>query len=288
MLQRSIDRRIDVRWERPATAPWTARADASQLMQALLNLGLNARDAMPSGGTLTFTARNVSFAGAALPAPRQPGEFIQLTVADTGHGLSPEALSRLFEPYFSTKDPSRGPGLGLTITAAVVAEHGGWMEVESREGQGAQFHVFLPRARDAAREPVRAAAPDPQLLGGRERILVVDDEELVRMVVKAILSYRGYDVIEAADGQAAVEAYRTAQPPVDLVLMDVHMPRLNGYDALRQIRALNPKARAVILSGGVHDGASDPLSGQSGVAFLHKPFENQELLQTVRKKLEEG
>ncbi|MFM1768329.1 MAG: hypothetical protein RJA22_858 [Verrucomicrobiota bacterium] len=285
MLRRSIDRRIEVRWTPPAPAAWHVRADATQLMQALLNLGLNARDAMPAGGTLTFTTRNLTLEGADLPAPRQPGEFVQVTVADTGHGMSPEALSRLFEPYFSTKDPSRGPGLALSITAAVIAEHGGWMEAESRAGQGAQFHLFLPRLREEQQAARPAPAPDPQLLEGRERILVAEDEELVRMVIKAILAYRGYDVLVAEDGQAAVEAFRDAQPRVQLVVTDIHMPRLNGYDALRQIRALDPAVPAVVLSGGVHDGA-DPLGGLPGVAFLHKPFENQELLRLVRQQLD--
>ena len=286
MLKRSIDPRIELRWLPPGGNLWLARADAAQVTQALLNLGLNARDAMPRGGRLTFTARNASVAGPDARPPRKAGDFVQLTVADTGHGMSPGALSRVFEPYFSTKDPSRGPGLGLTITSAVVAEHGGWMEAESREGQGSQFHVFLPRSLESAREARATPAPDPKALEGRERILVVDDEELVRMVTKAVLAYRGYDVLEAEDGQDAVEKFSSASPKIDLVLMDVHMPRLNGHDALRRIREIEPNARVVLVSGGVHDGASDPSTGQEGVAFLHKPFENQELARVVRELLD--
>ena len=121
---------------------------------------------------------------------------------------------------------------------------------------------------------------------GRERILVVDDEELVRMVTKAVLSYRGYNVAEAEDGQDAVEKYRAAQPPFDIVLMDMHMPRLNGHDALLRIREINPKARVVLLSGGLHDAGADSVTSLPGVVFLHKPFENQELVRLVRELLD--
>ena len=127
---------------------------------------------------------------------------------------------------------------------------------------------------------------DAKTMEGRERILVVDDEELLRMVMKAVLAYRGYHVAEAEDGVDAVEKYAKASPKFDLVLMDMHMPRLNGHDALVKIREIDPRARAVMLSGGLHDGASDSVTGLEGVSFLHKPFENQELIRLVRQMLD--
>jgi nitrogen-specific signal transduction histidine kinase/ActR/RegA family two-component response regulator len=285
MLRRSMDPRVQLQYLPPAVKPWLVKADANQITQALLNLGLNARDAMPEGGRLTLEVANVAFSAGA-PPPQREGQFVKMTVADTGYGISPETLSRIFEPYFSTKDASRGPGLGLSIASATVAEHGGWMEVESREGEGTQFHVLLPRSAETESTPREAPVSDPMTMEGHERILVVDDEELVRMVTKAVLAYRGYQVVEAEDGEDAIEKYTKASPPIDLVLMDMHMPRLNGHDALLRIREANPKAKAVMFSGGLHDRASDAAASLEGVAFLHKPFENQELIRVVREMLD--
>ncbi len=208
-----------------------------------------------------------------------------MTVADTGLGISAETLSRVFEPYFSTKDASRGPGLGLSIASATIVEHGGWMEAESSAGEGTRFHIFLPRADELDIAPREALVAESKTMDGRERILVVDDEEMVRMVTKAVLAYRGYQIVEAVDGEDAVEKYTKASPPFDLILMDVHMPTMNGHDALLKIRAINPKARVVMLSGGLHDPASEE---SVGVKFLHKPFENQELVRLVRETLDAG
>ena len=286
MLKRSIDPRIQIQYLPPATPPWPVKADASYMMQALLNLGLNGRDAMPGGGTLSLHAQNISFAEADARAPRKAGDFVRLTVGDTGHGMTPEVVSRVFEPYFSTKDASRGPGLGLSITSSVVTEHGGWMEVESRVGEGTRFHVFLPRTAEAQTAPAPARVTDPKALEGRERILVVDDDELVRLVTKAVLAYRGYQIVEAEDGEQAIQAYTSATIPFDLVLMDLHMPRLNGHDALVKIRRHDPKVKAIMLSGGLHERDTEHAEDLEGVAFLHKPFENTALIRVVRDMLD--
>ena len=287
VLRRSLDPKIAIHCPKPAVTPWLVRADGSQIMQAVLNLSLNARDAMPKGGTLTLTVENVSFPSAEALAPRKAGDFVRIAVTDTGHGMTPETASRVFEPYFSTKDLSRGPGLGLSIAAAVVADHSGWMEVESQIGKGSRFSIFLPRTIECATAPRKVSLAERKAMEGRERILVVDDEELVRLVTKAVLAYRGYQIVEAEDGEDALQKYSAAPGSFDLVLMDMHMPKLNGYDALLRIRELNPKARAIVLSGGMHD--PDENFGQmTGVAFLHKPFENQELLSLVRQMLDSG
>ena len=285
MLRRSIDPRIVLHCPKPAERPWLVEADSNQVMQALLNLGINARDAMPQGGTLTFTIENATFSEAQAHPPRKAGGFVRLTVTDTGHGMTPEVAGRVFEPYFSTKDLSRGPGLGLSITAAVVAEHSGWMEVESAVGNGSRFSIFLPRSTRPTSAPRQVLAADAKAMEGKERILVVDDEELVRLVTKAVLAYRGYQIVEAEDGEDAVRKYSAAPASFGLVLMDMHMPRLNGHDALRRIREINPKAKAIILSGGVHD-PDEGISQMERVGFLHKPYENQELLGLVRRMLD--
>jgi signal transduction histidine kinase/ActR/RegA family two-component response regulator len=285
VLKRSIDPQITVAWSPPAQTPWLARADAHQVTQALFNLAINARDAMPQGGRLTFELANRSFSAANSRGPQIPGDFVQLTVRDTGRGMTPEVAARVFDPYFSTKDLSRGPGLGLTMSSAVVNEHGGWMEVESQPGKGSSFTMFLPRAAEPAIVPKPVAVADPKATEGKECVMIVDDEELVRLVTKAVLAYRGYEVLEAEDGQDAVDKYAANPNLVDLVLMDMHMPRLSGYEALLQIRAINPRAPVIMLSGGVHDPEAG-LVDLEGAAFLHKPFENQELLRLVRRLLD--
>jgi signal transduction histidine kinase/ActR/RegA family two-component response regulator len=282
MLRHSIPPLIEI--VRPARSePCLVRADTNQIVQVILNIGINARDAMPKGGTLTLTLETVEIPAGAAP-PRKEGSFACLRIRDTGHGMSPEVVSRIFEPYFSTKDLSRGPGLGLSIATSVIAEHSGWIEVESAEGAGACFSIYLPRSG----APVAATNPgirEVKKAEGRERVLVVDDEELVRMVIKAILTYRGYEVFEATDGEDAIQKYQQTEPAFDLVLMDLHMPRLNGYDALLRIRQTNPKLKAILLSGGSQDPAS--LGGDiEGVAYLQKPFDNQELANVVRKLLD--
>lgn len=284
MLRRSIDPKVAIDAPKPTEAPWLVTADSNQITQALLNLGINARDAMPRGGRLTFTVENASFA-ADSRLPRKTGDFVRINVTDTGLGMPPEVVSRIFEPYFTTKDPSRGPGLGLSITSAVIAEHSGWMEVESEVGRGTRFAIFLPRSNAPVTKPRQIPAADSKATEGKERILVVDDEELVRMVTKTVLAYRGYKVTEAEDGEDAVEKYSRAPGDYDLVLMDLHMPRLNGYDALVRIRQINPKAKAIMLSGGVQD-PEDGIGEMQKVAFLHKPFENQELVRLVREILD--
>lgn len=288
VLRHSIDPRIEINWQPPAAPGWPVLADISQLMQALINLGLNARDAMPQGGRLELTVANVTIAPGQARPPKQAGDFVRLTVADTGRGMSADTLARLFEPYFTTKDVSKGPGLGLSITFSVIAEHGGWMEAASQLGHGSQFHVYLPRTRQA---PTAAPAADrssvtAQALEGRERILVVDDEEAVRMVIRAVLSYRGYHVAEAGDGEEAVRQYADAPVPFDLVLMDLHMPRLSGRDALLRIRAQHPEAKAMLLSGGLQDPESEAVLEIEGVRFLQKPFDNEQLAAAVREALD--
>jgi PAS domain S-box-containing protein len=285
LLRRSVDPKVVIQAPKPVEKLWEATADASQLMQALLNLGVNARDAMPRGGTLTVSMANVQLSPEECLPPRKPGEFVRLSVSDTGTGMPPDIASRVFEPYFTTKDLSRGPGLGLSITAAVVAEHSGWMEVESAVGRGSTFSMFLPRSRALASAPRPVRVAEATAAEGKERILVVDDEELVRMVTKAVLAYRGYHITEACDGQEAVEKYAANPGAFDLVMLDLHMPRLNGHEALLRIREINPRAKVVMLSGGLQEIAegNDELAR---VAFLQKPFENQELLRLIRQLLD--
>jgi len=285
MLRRSLDPKVVVQSGKLEELLWLVTADSGQMMQALLNLGINARDAMPKGGMLSISTENVLIGAEETHGSRRAGEFVRLGVRDSGVGMSPEVVSRIFEPYYSTKDMSRGPGLGLSITAAVVAEHSGWMEVESQSGHGSVFSIFLPRSQEPSSARKQVPVADTRSTEGKERILVVDDEELVRMVTKAVLVYRGYQVVEAVDGEDAVAKYEADNGVIDLIMMDLHMPKMNGHDALVRIREINPRAKAVLLSGGLQE-ADERLSSMEGVVFLQKPFENQELLRIVRELLD--
>ena len=288
MLRRSIDPRIQISYAEPGVGTWFSDADASQILQVLMNLGLNARDAMPEGGQLVFVVERAAFQAAGAAPPRKAGDFVRISVGDTGQGIPPETLNRVFDPYFTTRDLSQRSGLGLSIAQTVVAEHGGWMEVESRQGQGSCFSVFLPLSRQtqSAIEPRPLPILDTKAMEGTERILIADDEELVRIVMRAILNYRGYQIVEALDGEDAVEKYLQSSKPFDLVLMDLHMPRLNGLDALARIRKHNPKVKAVMLSGGFQEKDTERSIEIEGVKFLQKPFENQDLVCLVREMID--
>ena len=288
ILRRSIDRRIQIHIVPPGKDLWRGLGDEDQFMQVLMNLCLNARDAMPEGGNLSIDCGNCIFDSQNAKPPRHPGEFVRISVSDTGHGMAPEVLSRLFEPYFSTKGFGKGAGLGLSIANHVVVEHGGWMEVESEPQRGTRFHVYLPRTTGAAPVPKlkEHRIDGGSVLKGTETILLVDDESSIRSVMMAALSFRGFRVLEANDGEEAMQHYRQAMRDIDLVLLDLQMPRMNGWDTMDQILTLNPRARILLLSGG------SPVPPKAGamdraLGILMKPFESVQLLRAIREALDD-
>ena len=287
VLKRTIDRLIHIQVSIPEGVEPAIHGDATLLMQCLMNLCLNARDAMPQGGTLVISLETTTFE-AGVKEPRRSGTFVRLSVKDSGAGMEQEVLSRLFEPYFTTKEFGRGGGLGLAITNSIVKDHNGWMEVESQPGKGSRFDAYFPALNTRTEEIKPAAVPvaESQTLEGKETILLVDDEELVRLVARAVLGYRGYNIMEAINGEDAVEKYRASGGKIDLVLMDLHMPKMNGWDALARIREFDPSAQVIMLSGGSTDDLPDSLRKLGAAAILQKPFENIELVQLVRKTLD--
>ncbi len=289
LVRRGIDRRIQIQFDPAQNPAWPVWVDEGQCMQVLMNLCLNARDAMPAGGEISFRLANCTFTPGEARPPKHPGEFVRISVRDTGHGMTPEVLGHLFEPYFTTREFGKGAGLGLSIANHVVVAHGGWIEVESEPGRGSQFHVFLPRAHSATAPAADAAAPGVSVgaaLDGHETVLVVDDEQPVRAVIQAMLVFRGYKVIEAGDGAEAIERFRSGGEKINLVLLDLQMPRLNGWDTMEKIHELNPATPVLLLSGGVSDppGNGDALSRSAGM--IRKPFASTELLRAVRKALD--
>ncbi len=284
LLERTLDRdlRIDLRLEARQT---TLLGDASQIHNALLNLGVNARDATPPGGRITFATRNVAFDQVSEDGgtPIPPGRYVEVDVEDTGSGMGPEVMAHLFEPFFTTKPPGQGTGLGLSAVYGVVRDHQGVIRVESRPGEGSAFRVFLPLAEGQApvEEPARAQ-PGSRCLG---TVLVADDDKILRRLGAELLGELGYEVVVAEDGLQAVEAFRQRPGGFDVVLMDMVMPRMNGLDALREIRRTDPKARVVFMSGYETEVLREGLREEAIDGFLQKPYGSDELARCLAEAI---
>ncbi len=273
LLRRLIPESISLTVEAPAGLP-PVLGDEAQLDQVLMNLSLNARDAMPEGGTLTLRAE-VERRGAA--APR-----LCLIVRDTGHGMSPEVVARIFEPFFTTKASGRGSGIGLAVAAGIVEQHGGTIECTSAPGAGTTFRVFLPI--HAGGRPEAPAAPPGSPATGTERILLAEDEPAVRLAAARVLEGAGYRVVAVADGAEAVEAARQGQ--FDLVVLDAIMPRGSGREAWERIRQDRPRARFLVVSGHAAEVFPPALRSAMDLPFLAKPFLGDDLLRAVRSALD--
>lgn len=289
LLRRSITRRIEIKTTL-GSETWTIFGDEALLKQVLIIMCLNARDAMPHGGSILVELANTTLMGGALTPPRRAGSFVCITVGDNGEGMTKDVMDRLYEPFFSTKAKGRGAGLGLWVSRNIVLSHGGWMEVESRVGHGSRFHVFLPKSDSTTEAPALFIAPAQRKASydGKEKILVADDDEMVRNLIRAVLGYRGYSVVEASDGLDAVEKF--LHEPVDLLFLDLEMPQLDGWEVLERIRKKQEIKVPIILCTGTC--ASDTLLSQAKTAgaacVLEKPFVNNELLRTVREVLDAG
>jgi PAS domain S-box-containing protein len=285
MLRRVIGEPITVV---TALAPdlGATRADPGQIEQVIMNLAINARDAMPQGGVLTIETRNVEVGGDAPGAfGLPPGRYVSLLVRDTGHGMDEETLSHMFEPFFTTKELGKGTGLGLPTVYGIVMQSGGDVAVESVEGEGTTMRVFLPRIEAPAEREAAPAAAEP-VARGSETLLVVEDEELVRELVREFLESAGYTVIEAPDAEAALLLAEANREAIDLLVTDVILPGMNGLDLAVQLSASMPGLKTVFVSGYpgdavFRDGTFDP-----GAAFLPKPFTRHILTQKVREALD--
>ncbi|MBN2352171.1 MAG: response regulator [Spirochaetales bacterium] len=262
-------------------------ADPDQLHQAFLNLLVNARDAMPAGGVLSVTGGSVDRRTLASRYPDTEGEaYSFIRVEDTGVGMDETVLKRIFEPFFTTKQRDSGTGLGLAMVYGIVKKHRGFVDVESEQGRGAAFTVYLPartdRVRPAAAPVSGAAAPE----GGGETILLVEDEETLREYLATVLRTKGYRVLEAADGEAAFDLLREHPGGVDVVLADFGLPKMDGGELFKRVHTTGKQARMVLMSGFL-DPSVKPLLMKTGVThFLQKPVKPEALLTTLREALE--
>jgi two-component system, cell cycle sensor histidine kinase and response regulator CckA len=259
-------------------------ADQGQIEQVIMNLVLNAQDAMPAGGRLTVrTFLHVQEPGDELHPDLPPGAFVCMEVSDTGTGMDANTLAHLFEPFFTTKGPNEGTGLGLATAYGIMQQHGGGITVESAPGAGARFKVFVPTCADAEAEHVEAATTVGRR-SGSERILVVEDEAVVRRLVVTVLKRHGYDVLEAADPLDALELARDPAETLDLLVTDVVMPEMDGVELHRRIEQVRPDLPVLFLSGYAHDVVAS--KGVTAMNLLAKPFSLRELTDRVREVLE--
>jgi PAS domain S-box-containing protein len=287
MLQRIIGE--DVRLQLDLhPAPLIIHADAGMLDQVLMNLVVNARDAMPNGGRLVIetSEKTVNEDVARLNPDAVPGRYACLSVNDTGCGIPPEILPRIFEPFFTTKEPGKGTGLGLATVYGIVRQHQGWLNVYSEPGQGANFQIFLP-ASTATDAELKQTTARPKPRGGTETILLVEDEPAVRTLTRAILERRGYQVLEAANGVEAFNVWQEHRAAVSLLLTDLVMPAgVSGQQLARQIQAEKPDLKVIFTSGYSAEIAGRDLELRNGENFLQKPCGPDQLLETIRRCLD--
>jgi two-component system cell cycle sensor histidine kinase/response regulator CckA len=281
---------------------WPVKADVSQFEQVIVNLVVNARDAMPNGGKLAIRTSNVPAAEVAKFAYKgmPVADYVLVEVSDTGTGIPPDIVDKIFEPFFSTKEVGKGTGLGLSTVYGIVKQTGGFIYVDSRASEGTTFRIFLPRhhpeleaqpapaaVNGAAKEPTALAAAKPAStdLTGQGTILLVEDEEGLRSLNARGLRSRGYSVVEASNGVEALEALDERNGAVDLVVSDVVMPEMDGPTLLREMRGRNPDLKIIFVSGYAEEAFDKSLPENQQFAFLAKPFALSALIAKVKETM---
>jgi CheY-like chemotaxis protein len=263
--------------------------DATQLYQVLMNLCVNARDAMPGGGRLLIDAEDLVLdeQGARIQMDAKPGPYVLLSVSDTGTGIPPDIIDKIFDPFFTTKEPGKGTGLGLSTVLGIVKHHGGFVTVHSEAGNGTQFRVYLPANEEAETHAV-AAAPPGIPVGHGELVLVVDDEAAVRDMSQAALEMHGYRVLTAKDGTEAVTLYAQHRAHISVVMTDMMMPGMDGAATIRALRQLDPEVRLIAVSGLVESDRGGYVPGAGSIPFLRKPYTTEVLLTTLHHVLKDA
>jgi two-component system, cell cycle sensor histidine kinase and response regulator CckA len=261
------------------------KADPSQIEQVIMNLAVNARDAMPRGGKLIIETANVYLddAYAHKHAGLRPGPYVMLAVRDVGSGMNPETVSHIFEPFFTTKPKGKGTGLGLAMVYGVVVQSGGHVAVESKVGKGTSFKVYLPRVESVV--PAEALPP-AEALKGSETILLVEDEEQVRRLACDILQASGYTILEASGGLEALQVCETNHGGIQLMVTDVVMPGMSGRELADELSTVRPEMKVLYVSGYTEDAIGEYGVLEEGVNFLQKPFRPSDLARKVRDVLD--
>ncbi len=286
ILSRSVDKNVDIRTDLRAL-PDRVMGDPGALLQAVLNLAVNASDAMPSGGVLTLSTAPFSSDGTAcfddIPVPE--GGYVSVSVADTGSGI-PEAIrAQVFAPFFTTKAPGEGTGLGLSMVHTCIRSHRGFLRLDSRVGEGTTFQFLLPAAGEPAIAADRGAAEN-HVPRGKETVLVIEDEHIPLRLLCDLLRSLGYTPLPAASGEEGIGIMAVAPPKVDLVIVDKIMPGMNGIETMRRLRQIRPRLRSILCSGhAAEETAEAPRSGEFD-DYLQKPYEVETLARKVRSVLD--
>jgi len=286
LLRQILPKMIEIRLElSERIAP--VSADPFQIQQIIMNLGTNSRDAMPDGGVITIATSQQTVDGLTCQACAQPfsGEYVVITVSDTGQGMSGELMGKIFDPFFTTKEVGKGTGLGLATVFGVVRSHNGHLNCASSPGKGTSFGIYLPPAKGDIFEAPAENAGKP-IRGGRETILLVDDEPSIRGIGTRFLSGVGYAVIAAPDGEEALEIFRARQEEIALVILDLSMPGMGGHRCLRELLSLAPRLKVIVATGYSRDGDLAETMSSGAAALLSKPFDKYEMLSTVRTVLD--
>ncbi|MCX7281361.1 MAG: response regulator, partial [Alphaproteobacteria bacterium] len=287
MLRRLVGEGIILKVERE-TDLWAVHADEAQLGNAIINLVVNARDAMPQGGTVTIRTSNQAVNAKALGNAILPaGDYVRIEVTDTGTGMSKEIQSKIFDPFFTTKPVGQGTGLGLATVYGIVKQSGGFIDVDSELGRGTAFNIYLPRRKieesDAA--PVEAAPAVARDVTGQDTILLVEDEEAVRSFAARALRMRGYKVLEAGGGEEALEIVKSDDAKIDLIITDVVMPNMDGPTMVRHVKVLNPGLPVIFMSGYAEEAFRRNDQNSEDIDFLPKPFGLKQLAAKVKEVL---
>jgi CheY-like chemotaxis protein len=271
----------------PADPALTIMADAPHVEQALINLVTNARDSMPQGGTLRVSGAEVVMDAKFIKYNGfgKEGAFGVLSVSDTGMGMDEATKQRIFEPFYTTKAPGMGTGLGLSTVYGVVKQHGGYIDVRSEPGSGSTFSIYLPQVK--LMESSEAAAPATPLSGGTETVLLAEDDNAVRKITKDVLEKFGYKVLEAEDGERAVNVFMENKDEIDLLLFDIAMPKKTGREAYDEIARVRPGVKALFTSGHVTEVVDREVVG-AGLEFISKPASPRQIIRKVREVLDKG
>jgi CheY-like chemotaxis protein len=270
----------------PSPALGLTKIDPRQFEQVIINLAINARDAMPEGGRLTIETSNSELDDRYTeqnPEAR-PGHYVLVAISDTGQGMDESTKARIFEPFFTTKELGKGTGLGLAMAYGFIKQSGGHIEVHSTLRHGTVFKLYLPRADEVM--PVATVLPEQFTpLVGTETILVVEDEATIRNLLRRVLQSRGYTILEARDGQEALEVAQQHVGRIDLLITDLVMPRMSGRELARRLAQLQPEVRILLISGYSDKAALDQEMLQASAVFLQKPFSPADLVRKVREVL---
>ena len=287
MLRRMLPASIEIS-RRDGPEVWCVRADRGHIEQVVMNLAINARDAMPDGGRLDISLSNETVNEGFARAP--PGDYVALRVSDTGTGMDRAVLERIFEPFFTTKERRRGSGLGLAICYGIVAQAGGHIWATSAPGAGSTFTVLLPRSLSPAPDLAPSAPAASAAVGGAERILVVEDDQAVMRATTQILQLAGYDVTSAENGEDALDLLRQDVDRFDLILSDVDMPLMGGPELANALHALRPELPILLMSGFSHHSIDRQDEGNriGDRPMLMKPFDRRTLLGFVRDGLDQA